>query len=58
MIVASVGPPPHIVTRPQILSTLNQTAVLDCVVNSRLHYNITWTRAALDVAAGKCWLSL
>jgi hypothetical protein len=58
MVVASVGPPPNIVTLPQILSALNQTAVLDCVVNSRLHYNVTWTRAPLDVATGKCWLPL
>jgi len=54
MVVASVGPPPHIVTPPQILSALNQTAVLDCVVNSRLHYNITWTKTPLDVVTGKC----
>jgi hypothetical protein len=45
MIAVCKGAPPRIQTALQVVSSLNTAATLDCVVDSQLSYNVTWSRA-------------
>ncbi|PNF42950.1 hypothetical protein B7P43_G11501, partial [Cryptotermes secundus] len=42
------GPPPHVETPAQVVSALNKAAALDCIVESQLHYNVTWSKALVE----------
>jgi hypothetical protein len=48
MTVVCKGPPPHVETPVQVVSALNKTAALDCIVDTQLRYNVTWSRAPLE----------
>lgn len=46
--VVCKGPSPHVETPAQVVSTLNAAAALDCIVESQLHHNVTWSKALLE----------